>query len=157
MRAGQPDITGAVLDSFAQFGLMGMFASAFLAATILPLGSEIVFAALYFENVPPVLLVAVASVGNVLGSLVNYTLGRGALRWWQGRQEAGQGAQTAAALARFERWGAASLLLAWVPVIGDPLTVAAGVLRVRLWLFLTLVSIGKTGRYLLLSWLLAQG
>jgi len=148
---------GAELDSFAQFGLIGMFASAFLAATILPLGSEIVFAALFLENVQPVLLVAVASVGNILGSLVNYALGRGALRWWQGRSTAGQSAQTAAALTRFEKWGAASLLLAWVPVIGDPLTVAAGVLRVRLWLFLILVSIGKTGRYVVLNWLLAQG
>lgn len=148
---------GAALDSFAQFGLIGMFASAFLAATILPLGSEIVFAALYFESISPVLLVTVASIGNVLGSLVNYALGRGALRWWQGHRAAGQGAQIDAALARFKKWGAASLLLAWVPVIGDPLTVAAGVLRVRLWLFLLLVSIGKLGRYLVLSWLLAQG
>ena len=148
---------GAALDSFAQFGLMGMFASAFLAATILPLGSEIVFAALFFEGVSPALLVAVASVGNILGSLVNYALGRGALRWWRGRRPTEQNAQIDAALARFERWGAASLLLAWVPVVGDPLTVAAGVLRVRLWLFLALVSIGKTGRYVALSWLLAQG
>lgn len=145
------------MDSLAQFGLIGMFASAFLAATILPLGSEIVFAALFFEGVSPLLLVIVASVGNILGSLVNYALGRGALRWWRGRRSTEQGAQIDAALARFERWGAASLLLAWVPVIGDPLTVAAGVLRVRLWLFLTLVSIGKTGRYVALSWLLAQG
>jgi membrane protein YqaA with SNARE-associated domain len=95
---------------------------------------------------------AVATLGNVLGALVNYGLGR-----------AGGGPlleklfrislnEIEAARHRFKIHGTLSLLLAWVPVIGDPLTVVAGMLKIRLWVFLALVSIGKFTRYAVLSW-----
>jgi len=96
-------------------------------------------------------LIAVASAGNVLGSAINWLLGRGIerfrdRRWFPVKADA---------LARAERWyhryGRWSLLLSWAPFIGDPLTVVAGVLREPFPVFLALVTIAKVGRYLVLA------
>ncbi len=129
-----------------------LFLAAFVAATLLPAQSEAVLVGLLLAGEQPALaLVLVAGMGNVLGSLVNYALGRAALhfrdrRWFP----AGP-----AALERASRWygryGRWSLLLSWAPFIGDPLTVAAGVLREPLWSFLLLVALAKFGRYALLA------
>lgn len=93
-------------------------------------------------------LLAVASVGNILGSLLNYWLGRGAARF-QGRRWF---PVSDTALARgqdwFSRWGQGVVLLAWVPIIGDPITVVAGVMRMRFLAFVILVSLSKTLRYM---------
>lgn len=128
-----------------------MFVSAFLAATILPLGSEVVLGALLLAGYPMGELVVVATTGNVLGAVVNYGIGifgAGLVleRWLRISDRA-----LLKARARFRTWGTASLLLAWAPIIGDPLTVAAGMLRIHLGLFLLLVTLGKLARYLLLS------
>lgn len=128
-----------------------MFCAAFLAATILPLGSEAVLAYLLFHQGDPAAVILVATLGNVLGSLVNYWMGCYGGHWMAGRFFRMSEAEMAGALDRFRSWGTAGLLLAWVPIIGDPLTVAAGVLRVNLALFLILVTIGKLGRYLVLA------
>ncbi|MEQ9150542.1 MAG: YqaA family protein, partial [Parvibaculum sp.] len=114
-----------------------LFLAAFVAATLLPAQSESVLAGLLVAGGhSPVLLVLVAGIGNVLGSLVNYALGRAALRFRDRRWfPAGP-----AALERASRWygryGRWSLLMSWAPFIGDPLTVAAGILREPLWSFL---------------------
>lgn len=139
------------MEIFTGFGLAGMFCSAFLAATILPLGSEVVMAGLLVNNSSPVPLVAVATLGNVLGSFVNYGMGRAGSRWLTGRLFRVSETDLERALNRFRAWGSLGLLLAWVPVIGDPLTIAAGILRVNPGLFLILVTIGKLGRYLVLA------
>jgi membrane protein YqaA with SNARE-associated domain len=130
----------------------GLFLSALIAATILPAQSEIVLVALLRSgDWSTGGLLASASIGNVLGSLLNYGLGRGAetfsdRRWFPA---------SAASLARAQRWygryGRWSLLLSWMPVVGDPLTVAAGLLREPLWRFLLLVTIAKVGRYVVLT------
>lgn len=131
---------------------LGLFFSAFGAATLLPLGSEVVFVSLLLSDAYLVwLLVAVASVGNVLGSLVNWLLGRHLERfrqrtWFPVSEQRLQQAQ--GWYARYGRW---SLLLSWVPIIGDPLTLVAGVMRERCWIFLLIVSLAKTGRYLVLA------
>lgn len=140
------------MEILTGFGLPGMFVSAFLAATILPLGSEVVLAALLLAGSPARDTVLVATAGNVLGSVVNYglgVLGTGLIleRWLRISPS-----DILRARDRFRTYGAASLLLAWVPVIGDPLTVAAGMLRINIYLFLILVAVGKLGRYLVLSW-----
>jgi len=132
--------------------LAGLFLSAFIAATLVPAGSEAVLVGLILAgSVDTVALVAVASLGNVLGSAVNYVIGRMAGRF-AGRRWFPVGP---AALARAEvwyrRWGRWSLLLAWVPVIGDPITVAAGVLRERIAVFLILVTLSKAGRYVAIA------
>ncbi|MBU0541439.1 MAG: DedA family protein [Gammaproteobacteria bacterium] len=124
-----------------------LFASAFLAATILPFYSEVVLFAMIRAGEPAGLLLAVAAVGNTLGSVVNWALGRYLLhfqhkKWFYFKPE-----QIEKMQAWFRRYGVWSLLLAWMPVGGDPLTLVAGIMRVNLWLFIVLVGIGKTLRY----------
>jgi membrane protein YqaA with SNARE-associated domain len=129
-----------------------LFFIAFAAATILPLQAELVVVGLLVAGKQPwPAIVAVASVGNILGSIVNWMLGRSLLqfqtkRWFPASRES---------LWRAENWygrfGRGTLLLSWVPIIGDPLTIIAGVLREPLWSFTLLVGLAKTGRYLVLT------
>lgn len=128
---------------------LGLFLAAFAAATLLPAQSELLLAWRLTDpalSVP--LLLAVATTGNVLGSVVNWLCGR-FLRRFQGRRWfPASGAQLARAEAFYHRWGRWSLLASWVPVIGDPLTVVAGVLREPLASFVLIVTLAKAGRYL---------
>ncbi len=129
-----------------------LFFLSLAAATLLPGGSEVALVALLADGARPAWgLVAVATVGNVLGSVVNWVLGRW-LRGFVGRRWFPVTAvQLARAETLFTRYGAWTLLFAWVPVIGDPLTVAAGTLGVRLRTFLPLVTLGKAARYVVLA------
>ncbi|RRH95993.1 DedA family protein [Mesorhizobium tamadayense] len=139
-----------MLSDLAAFG--GLFLTAFAAATVLPLQSEAVLAGLLLAGgQSPVALVLVATSGNVLGSLVNWLLGRGIDRFRDSKWFPANPAALDRAAARYRRFGRWSLLLSWVPVIGDPLTVAAGVLREPLWSFLAIVTVAKAGRYLVLA------
>jgi len=130
----------------------GLFASALLAATILPMQSEAVFGALLASGAYSVaVLIAVASVGNILGAVINWFLGRGIERF---RDRAWFPVKPPAldrAAAWYHRYGRWSLLASWVPIIGDPLTVIAGVLREPLWSFALLVGIAKVTRYVVLA------
>ncbi|MDF1609007.1 DedA family protein [Hoeflea sp. YIM 152468] len=129
-----------------------LFLAAFLAATLIPAQSESLLTGLILAGGQPVAaLVAVASLGNVLGSVVNWMIGRGIERYRGRRWFPASAAQLQRARHHYARFGYWSLLLAWVPVIGDPLTLAAGIMREPLWRFVTLVSIGKIGRYLALA------
>lgn len=135
--------------------LAGLFASAFLAATVVPASSEAVLGALLLNGGPsPVLLLVVASLGNTLGSAVNWVLGRLVTRFRDRRWFPASPEQLARAERWYRRYGVWSLLLSWVPVIGDPLTVIAGVLRTPFLLFLPIVAIAKTARYAAILWLL---
>lgn len=128
-----------------------LFAVAFGAATILPLQSEAMLTGLLLADYSPLWLVAVASVGNVLGSTVNWLLGR-QVEWFKDRRWFPvKDAQLQRAQRWYQRHGKWSLLLSWVPVVGDPLTVVAGVLREPLPMFLLLVTIAKVGRYVVLA------
>lgn len=130
----------------------GLFGVSFLAATILPAQSEIGLAGLIVaEDYSVPLLIAVASAGNTLGAVVNWILGRGVdklhdKKWFPMKPE-----QLDKATGWYHKYGRWSLLLSWVPVIGDPLTLAAGVLREPLWSFLLLVSVAKTARYVIVA------
>ena len=144
------------MEYFSELGYFGLFVAAFLAATILPLSSEVVLSALLISGLSPIALVAIATTGNVLGSLTNYALGYWASlevikRWLKISEEefvrAGQ---------RFARYGLFSLCFAWVPIIGDPFTVIAGILRIRLLWFIVLVTAGKLMRYIVISYLARQ-
>ena len=133
--------------------LFFLFASAFLAATILPFYSEVVLFALLREGGDPLILVAVASLGNTLGAVVNWVMGRYLLhfqdrRWFYFKREQVQKAQD-----WYSRYGFWSLLLAWLPIGGDALTFVAGIMKVRLWLFIVLVGAGKTARYVSIVYL----
>jgi membrane protein YqaA with SNARE-associated domain len=132
--------------------LSGLFMAAFVAATILPAQSEAVLVGLIYTGHYAVwILVAVASVGNVLGSVVNWLLGRGIERfrnrpWFPVKERSLERAQ-----GWYQRYGKWSLLLSWAPIIGDPLTVVAGVMREPFSVFLLLVTIAKVGRYVVLA------
>ncbi len=135
----------------------GLFFIAFGAATILPLQSEAALAALLLaDHQPAAALIAVASIGNIAGSSVNWAFGRYVerfrrYRWFPVREASWQRAQV-----WYGRYGKWSLLLSWAPVIGDPLTVAAGLMRERFPVFLALVAVAKIGRYLVL-WAIVAG
>ena len=141
-----------LMDIFSAFGLWGLGISAFLAATILPVSSVLVLSSLLIAGESPLVLLLIATVGNVAGSTVNYALGRWGAntifhRWFQLTPH-----QINAAEQRFNRYGKWSLLFSWLPVIGDPLTFIAGMFKVKFFLFLVLVTIGKFGRY----WVITQ-
>lgn len=132
--------------------LGGLFLSAFGAATLLPLQSEAVLVALLSTGGhAPGVLVAVATLGNVLGSVVNWCLGLGLERYRTRRWFPVSPARLAQAQGFYRRYGQWSLLLSWMPVIGDPLTLVAGLMREPLWRFLLLVTVAKLGRYLVLA------
>ena len=131
-----------------------LFLAAFLAATILPAQSEMGLA--FLVNQTPeavILLVAIASAGNILGALVNWYLGRFANHWRDRRWFPISASQLDKATIWYQRYGKYSLLASWVPLIGDPITLAAGLLRTPFVTFLILVSIAKTARYLIIAWL----
>lgn len=134
----------------------GLFLSALLAATLLPAQSEAVLAGLLLAGYTPWTLIAVATAGNVLGSVINWMLGRG-LAGASSRWAPAQGAMLERAQRWYHRYGRWSLLLSWMPVIGDPLTLVAGMLREPLPVFLLLVTVAKLGRYLVLAAVVLAG
>jgi membrane protein YqaA with SNARE-associated domain len=136
--------------------LGGLFLAAFGAATILPFQSEVVFVGLQLAGTASLTwLIVVASVGNTLGAVVNYVMGRGIERFRTRRWFPVNTAQLARAQRWYARWGVWTLLMSWAP-LGDAFTVIAGVMRTPAWLFLLLVSIAKAGRYIVLAWLTTQ-
>lgn len=131
---------------------LSLFTASFVAATILPAQSELVLSGLILAHRAPVwALVTVASLGNVGGSIVNYLLGLGLARFETARWFPVKRAALDRAEASYRKWGRWSLLLAFAPVIGDPLTMIAGVLREKFWVFVALVTLSKVGRYLVLA------
>ena len=134
---------------------LSLFVISFLAATILPFSSELTLAGLMatssYDNL---LLLAVASLGNILGSVVNWILGfysrnLAKKKWFPFKDK--QIKNSSKWFSKFGKW---SLLFAWVPIIGDPLTLVAGLLRVRFLDFIILVAIGKVSRYLVVFYLI---
>jgi len=130
-----------------------LFGSAFLAATILPFYSEVLLYALLRQGFDPLMLVIVATLGNTLGAVVNWILGLYLLhfqdrRWFYFSRE-----QIDKAQRWYQRYGFWSLLLAWMPIGGDALTLIAGIMKVRLWLFLVLVGAGKGLRYVMVVYI----
>ena len=142
-----------MMAALAAYG--GLFLAAFLAATIVPAQSEALLAGLILSGhySTPWLLI-VASTGNVLGSVINWMIGRGIERFRDHRLFPAKPEQLARAQVLYARWGYWSLLLSWVPIIGDPITIVAGIMREPLWRFLLIVGLAKTGRYIVLALML---
>jgi membrane protein YqaA with SNARE-associated domain len=126
----------------------GLAAAAFLGATLVPASSEVAFVAALRLGLPPEAALGWATAGNVLGCAVNYALGR----WGRDRVEPTLRASSAgrAALRWTERLGVPALLLSWLPVVGDPLTLAAGVARVPAPVFLGVTAAVRALRYVAL-------
>ena len=138
--------------------LLGLGVTAFLAATLLPGGSELALAGLMAAGTAPVwALVTVASIGNIAGSWVNWLIGRGASHLVhadapaEGRRAAAVQAAFQRAGHLFRRFGTWTLLFSWVPVIGDPLTLVAGASGVPILRFLSMVAIGKIVRFVIVA------
>ena len=142
----------------ADGGLLALFLVSFLASTVLPLGSEWLLVAVILQSHEPWPAVAVATIGNSLGALTTYLLGFWGGEWLTTRILRMSGAERRRAAALFQRYGSWSLLLTWVPVVGDPLCLVAGALRTGLTRFLILMVAGKLARYAAVAWLvLAAG
>jgi len=132
-----------------------LFASALLAATLVPFASELTLVGMAVAGLGERLtLWATATAGNTLGSMVNWALGRWARRWRDHRFFPFRPEQLDRATRQFQRWGIWSLLLAWLPVVGDPLTLVAGLCRTTFLPTLVLIAIGKGARYALVLGLL---
>lgn len=132
--------------------LSGLFTAAFLSATLLPGSSEAALAALLAtgrSDLVPALLIA--TLGNTLGSCVNWALGLFVARWRGHRFFPIKDQDFERYCALYQRYGLWSLLASWVPVIGDPLTVMAGVFRTPLIVFVPIVALAKCGRYLVIA------
>ena len=134
---------------------LSLFFISFLAATVLPFSSELTLAGLIStSNYDNLLLLVVASFGNVLGSVFNWSLGfysrnLSIKKWFPFKK-----IQIERSSKWFSKFGKWSLLFAWLPIVGDPLTFVAGLLRVRFLDFIILVAIGKVSRYLIVFYLI---
>ncbi|OQX32148.1 MAG: hypothetical protein B0D96_07365 [Candidatus Sedimenticola endophacoides] len=135
--------------SGSALALWGLFTSSLLASTLLPGGSEAVLAyTAAQQSAPPLLLWLAATLGNTLGGLTSWGIG-----WWLLRRFPGRGLQRPGhrrALERIRRHGSPLLLLSWLPVVGDPLCLAAGWSGIRLLPALLFIALGKGVRYALL-------
>lgn len=142
---------GSAQELVATYGGWGLLVISFVAATLVPLSSEVaVFAALRL-GMAPLEVLLFASVGNCLGVLLNYALGRwGSERFLEGRMK-GRSSQRAMEWGR--KFGYGSLFLSWLPVVGDPLTLVAGIVRLP-FLYVVVVGFGvRILRYAAIIWL----
>ena len=128
-------------------GYLGLFLVAFLAATLLPAYSEVLFVGLLAAGYDPWALWAWATVGNTLGAAVNWLLGRYLLHYQDRSWFPFKPDTLGLAQGWFQRYGVWSLLLSWAPIVGDSLTFIAGLMGVRFSLFLLLTALGKGARY----------
>ena len=128
-----------------------LFGISFLAATVLPLSSEAVLAALIAADQSVMLAVCIATAGNVLGSLTTFWLG-----WRGGTWAEARNPRLASRIERsrrwIERWGPPVLVLGWLPVFGDLLVAGAGILRLAVWPCVVWITLGKAARYLAVAW-----
>lgn len=131
---------------------VSMFAAAFLAATVFPAQSEILLVSLLLGGKQDTaVLLASATAGNTLGSMVNWTMGRFLSHYRDRAWFPLKPSLFDRAVGWYNRWGIWSLLLSWAPFVGDPLTVVAGVLRADFWRFTAVVLLAKGGRYAFLA------
>lgn len=128
--------------------LLGLFFSALIASTLFPMGSEVVLIALLNQGHNVLLLWLIATLGNTLGSCINYAIGYWAAGYVMQKYQDSRSWRRGQHL--YNRYGIWSLLFAWLPIIGDPLTLVAGLARTRFIVFLLLVTVGKGARYAVL-------
>ena len=132
--------------SIEDFTLGGLFLSAFLSSTVLPGSSEVVLAVIANQKAhDPWVLLSVATAGNTLGGMSSW--GLGLLISWRFPFSKLSKPNQQRAIERIQRWGSPALLFSWVPMVGDPLCIAAGWLRVNGWVALLFIGIGKALRY----------
>jgi membrane protein YqaA with SNARE-associated domain len=134
-------------DWLNQPGYLSLFFLSFLASTLLPLGSEWLLVMMVAGGYDPVAAVAVATVGNYLGAVATYLIGIGGGTWLVEKVMRVSPQQQERAQSYYRRYGVYSLLLSWMPIVGDPLCLVAGMLKINFGLFTLLVASGKLARY----------
>jgi len=144
-------------ENLAAYGLPALFILSFLASTMLPLGSEWLLVALLVQKHEPMLTVLIATVGNYLGACTSYAIGLYGGDFLIKKLLRIGDAERSRAERFFSRYGSWSLLLSWLPVIGDPLCLAGGILKIPFTRFSILVATGKALRYSAVAWLTLKG
>jgi membrane protein YqaA with SNARE-associated domain len=134
-------------DWLNQPGYAALFMVSFLASTLLPLGSEWLLVMMLVGGYDPVTSVGTATAGNYLGAVTTYLIGRCGGDWLVTKILRVSPGQQERARCHYRRYGSFSLFFSWLPVIGDPLCMVGGVLRINFWLFTLLVASGKLARY----------
>jgi membrane protein YqaA with SNARE-associated domain len=137
-------------------GLTALFVVSFLAATILPLGSEWLLVALLLQAQQPTQVVAVATLGNFLGACTTYALGLWGSTFIMEKILRIDKNQRQRATRLYQKYGSWTILLSWLPVIGDPLCLVGGSLRLNFFLFSLLAFSGKLARYAALAAIIAR-
>ena len=131
---------------------LGLFISSFLAATLIPAQSELSLGYLVINsNYSIVLLIMIASLGNTAGAAINWFLGRGLAKSVGRLKRLRALARYSTVINWYKKYGKWTLLLSWAPLIGDPITVIAGMFKVPLQTFLFIVALAKTSRYILIA------
>jgi len=133
-----------------EWGLLGLFIASFAAATILPFSSEALFAFLVSKGEQQYLLIFVATLGNSLGGLFNYWVGRLGKLDWASRYLKISSSNVLKWRNVLEKYGSLLAFLCWLPIIGDPLALALGYFRISFWKVLVFLSLGKLARYLVI-------
>jgi membrane protein YqaA with SNARE-associated domain len=136
-----------------QPGYATLFIVSFLASTVLPLGSEWLLVMMLASGYEPLSTVVVASAGNYLGAVTTYLIGMYGGAWLVIKVLRVSPEQQVRARAHYRRYGVYSLLFSWLPIVGDPLCMVGGVLRINFWLFTLLVASGKFVRYAVTAWI----
>ena len=144
-------------ETLAAYGYPALLAVSFLASTILPLGSEWLLVALLIQKHDPLLTVLTATVGNYLGACTSYVIGLYGGDFLIKKLLRIGDAERSRAEHFFAKYGSWSLLLSWLPVIGDPLCLAGGLLKIPFTRFSILVATGKALRYFAVAWLTLKG
>lgn len=132
-----------------QSGYFGLFIVSFLAATLLPLGSEIFVATMTVSEYNAWFVFIVATIGNTMGSITNYYIGKLGSNFILSRYIKVDSKKQQKSEQIYQKWGSPILFFAWIPIIGDPLTVVAGIFKLNLYLFIFWVVLGKGFRYFL--------
>ena len=140
-------------DWLNQPGYVSLFFMSFLASTLLPLGSEWLLVTMLVSGYDPLSSVATATVGNYLGAVMTYLIGLGSGNWLIEMVMRISPAQQARARQYYQRFGAFSLFFSWLPIVGDPLCLVGGMLRINFTLFTLLVASGKLSRYVVTAWI----
>lgn len=137
-------------DLFFQSGYLGLFIVSFLAATLVPLGSEIFVVTMTLSGYNPSIIFATATTGNTLGAITNYYVGKYGTNFIFSRYIKVDSEKRKNVERMFQKWGSPILFFAWAPVVGDPLTFVAGGFNLNLYIFTFWVFLGKAFRYALI-------
>jgi len=144
-------------ETLTAYGLPALFVLSFLASTMLPLGSEWLLVAMVLQKHDPLMTVMVATAGNYLGACTSYAIGIYGGDFLIKKLLRIGDAEQVRAERFFARYGSWALFLSWLPVIGDPLCLAGGVLKIPFSRFSILVASGKGLRYSAVAWLTLKG